>query len=84
MLAKLQALANPHRLAIARLCIEQPRDVTEITDLIGLSQSATSQHLKHMRDAGLLTYDRDGTRFIYRWRAEYPNGFFATIVGIEL
>ena len=83
MLAKLQALANPHRLAIARLCIERPRDVTEITAAIGLSQSATSQHLKHMRDAGLLTYERDGTRFIYSWIAKYPNGFFASIVGMS-
>lgn len=83
MLNKLQALSNPHRFHIARVCIEKPRDVAEITEIIGLSQSATSQHLAVMRNAGLLDYTRDAQRFIYRWRDKYPNGFFATIVGMH-
>lgn len=83
LLPQLQALANPHRLAICKACLTAPHDVTQLCVITGLSQSATSQHLATLRAAGLVQFTRDGTRFLYTWRAVYPNGFFASIIGMH-
>lgn len=56
----LQALANPHRLRILELLlIDQPCKVGDIAVAIGLSQPATSQHLKILASAGLIKKRRD-------------------------
>jgi len=61
-----KALAHPARIRILRLLVR--RDVCicgEIVDELDLAQSTVSQHLKLMKDAGLLDYDVDGRRVCY-------------------
>ncbi|MGE0725391.1 MAG: ArsR/SmtB family transcription factor [Alphaproteobacteria bacterium] len=45
----LKSMSNPHRLAILCLVAERERSVGELGDLIGLNQSALSQHLARLR-----------------------------------
>ena len=46
-------------------CERTPAFVGEIVDVIDLAQSTVSQHLKTMKDAGLIRGDVDGPRTCY-------------------
>jgi DNA-binding transcriptional ArsR family regulator len=63
----LKLLGNEHRLLI--LCFLMTRGemtVGEIQSVIGLSQSALSQHLARLRDDGLVTFRRTSQTLHYR------------------
>lgn len=62
----LRALAHPGRRTMLRLVWDQERPATELADAAGLSKSAASQHLKLLRDAGLVTVRVDANRRLYR------------------
>jgi len=49
-----------------RLVWDDERPATELADAAGLSRSAASQHLKLLRDAGLVTVRVEATRRLYR------------------
>ena len=69
--AELRAIAEPHRREIIRLVWNAELPAGEIADRIGeISRPAVSQHLKVLRDAGLLSERRDGTRRLYRARRD--------------
>ncbi|MCU1393530.1 MAG: regulatory protein ArsR [Ilumatobacteraceae bacterium] len=61
----LEALADPSRRAIVDLLSAQPASVTAIADALPVSRPAVSQHLKVLKEAGLVTDRPDGTRRIY-------------------
>jgi DNA-binding transcriptional ArsR family regulator len=63
---QIRALAHPGRRAMLRLVWDAERPATELAETAGLSKSATSQHLKLLRDAGLVTVRTDGNRRLYR------------------
>jgi DNA-binding transcriptional ArsR family regulator len=63
---QIRALAHPGRRAMLRMVWDVERPATELAEAAGLSKSAASQHLKLMRDAGLLTVRTDGNRRLYR------------------
>ena len=46
--------------------LDDERPVTELAEQVGMSQPATSQHLKVLRDAGLVVARVDGPRRLYR------------------
>ena len=60
------ALADPTRILILYSLDEQPRNVTELTNEIGLSQPTISRHLKVLRDRGLVNSARQGTTITYQ------------------
>ena len=62
----IRALAHPGRRAMLRCVWDDERPATELADVAGLSPSAASQHLKLLRDVGLLTMRVDSTRRLYR------------------
>lgn len=62
----IRALAHPGRRAMLRLVWEDERPATELADAAGLSPSAASQHLKLLREAGLITVRVEATRRLYR------------------
>jgi len=62
----LAALADPTRRRIYETLVERPRNVSELADGLPVSRPAVSQHLRVLRDAGLVTEHRDGTRRIHR------------------
>jgi len=55
-----RALSDPTRVEIVQLVSKSPRNVTELTSLVGVSQPKVSRHLKILRDAGLLNDVRKG------------------------
>ncbi len=61
-----RALSHPARVAILRMLAEQAVCVCgEIVDEIPLAQSTVSQHLKAMKQAGLIEGTIDGPRSCY-------------------
>jgi DNA-binding transcriptional ArsR family regulator len=66
MQAAIDALSHPTRRAMLRLVLDRELPVSELAEQLGLSQPATSQHLKVLRDAGLVRGRVDGRRRLYR------------------
>ncbi|HEX7008159.1 MAG TPA: metalloregulator ArsR/SmtB family transcription factor [Alphaproteobacteria bacterium] len=64
--AKLAALADPTRRAVFERVVKAPRSVGELTAGLPVSRPAVSQHLKVLKDAGLVRETRAGTRRVYR------------------
>jgi DNA-binding transcriptional ArsR family regulator len=63
--ALLRAMGNSQRLRILLLLTERERSVIELEALVGLSQSAVSQHLARLRQAKLVRSRRDGQMTFY-------------------
>ena len=66
----LRALAEPRRREILRLVAHDELAAGEIAAAFDVSRTAVSQHLTVLKQAGLLSERRDGTRRLYRARAE--------------
>jgi DNA-binding transcriptional ArsR family regulator len=60
------ALGDRTRRAIVDCLAERPRAVGELADELPISRPAVSQHLKVLKEAGLVTERVAGTRRIYR------------------
>lgn len=61
-----KALAHPARIAILQLLIKKQACMCgHIVDELPLSQSTVSQHLKELKEAGLIKGDIDGAKVCY-------------------
>jgi DNA-binding transcriptional ArsR family regulator len=64
------ALANPVRRQLLQILTGRPLSAGELSDRFDLSRPAVAEHLKVLRDAGLVTDEAQGRRRIYRLTAE--------------
>lgn len=62
----LEALADPTRRTVLELVAERPRAVVDLARQLPISRPAVSQHLRVLKDAGLVCATPEGTRRIYR------------------
>lgn len=62
----MKAVAHPARLQIIELLEKREECVGDIVKAVGGKQAITSQHLNMMRDKGVLSCRRDGTKVYYR------------------
>jgi DNA-binding transcriptional ArsR family regulator len=62
----LDALGDPTRRSVFERLRRGTRSVTELADELPVSRPAVSQHLRVLKEAGLVTERRNGTRRIYR------------------
>lgn len=60
------ALGDPTRREIFERLARRPLSVGELADQLPVSRPAVSQHLKVLKDAGLVTDRAEGTRRVYR------------------
>jgi DNA-binding transcriptional ArsR family regulator len=65
-----EAIAQPRRREILRLLAGGELSAGEIASRFDVTQPAISQHLKVLRECGLVSERRDGTRRYYRARPE--------------
>jgi DNA-binding transcriptional ArsR family regulator len=68
--AALKAIAAPNRRTILRLVADEELSAGEIASHFALTRPAVSQHLSVLKEAGLVTERRNGTRRLYRSRPE--------------
>ncbi|KPJ49924.1 ArsR family transcriptional regulator [candidate division TA06 bacterium DG_26] len=62
----LKAMANPVRLQILMGLLEDECNVSRIQKNLGIPQSTISQHLRILRDKGIIQGRREGTKICYR------------------
>jgi DNA-binding transcriptional ArsR family regulator len=60
------ALGDPTRQAIFERLVERPRPVGELAGELPVTRPAVSQHLKVLKDAGLVVDRKVGTRRLYQ------------------
>ena len=68
------ALADPTRREILERLLERPRPVGELAGELPIRRPAVSQHLRVLKDAGLVMDTQNGTRRIYHVQ---PDGLSA-------
>lgn len=82
----MKALAHPARVAILELLIKKQSCICgDIVEDLPLSQSTVSQHLKELKEAGLIKGDIDGVKVCYcidekEWEMakKYTEAFFSS------
>jgi len=65
LVTPLKALSHPARLSIVDALLKHPQCVTELLTTTCISQPRISQHLKLLKEAGIVEVQRDGTRRYY-------------------
>jgi DNA-binding transcriptional ArsR family regulator len=68
----IRAIAEPNRRRILRLVVDGELSAGEIASSFEITRPAVSQHLTVLREAGLVSERREGTRRLYSLR---PEGF---------
>ena len=66
MQATLEAVSHPHRREILRLVWDSERTSREIASHFDVTWQAVSHNLRVLREAGLVSERREGTRRLYR------------------
>ncbi|OTA21438.1 ArsR family transcriptional regulator [Xenorhabdus beddingii] len=61
-----KVLGNPHRLILLECLLDTEQSVENLSALSGLSIANTSQHLQHLKRAGLLQSRKSGKHVFYR------------------
>ncbi len=61
-----KALSTPARIALLELLEQAPYSVEDLAELSGLSVANTSQHLQHLRRAGLVSAHKKGLHVFYQ------------------
>ncbi len=62
----LKVLADDTRLDVVRQLLDCAKHVGELNESMDIDQSLLSHHLKVLRDAGIVTAERDGKAVLYR------------------
>lgn len=78
--AALNVLHDPTRRHVLELLRGGEQSVRELTDQTSVTQPAVSQHLRVLREAGLVAVRPDGTRRLYRIE---PDGFSAVRAWVD-
>jgi DNA-binding transcriptional ArsR family regulator len=68
--APFAALAEPRRRQMLLLVRDEARSVKEIAEHFDITQQAVSQHLKVLKEAGLVSVRADGQRRLYAVRPD--------------
>jgi DNA-binding transcriptional ArsR family regulator len=84
----MKALGHPARIAIIELLIKKQACICgDIVDELPLSQSTVSQHLKELKEAGLIKGDVEGVKVCYcidekEWETakNYVSAFFTSYI----
>ncbi|NHO65933.1 winged helix-turn-helix transcriptional regulator [Aestuariicella hydrocarbonica] len=61
----LRTLSNPARLLVLCALVSREHTAGELEELVGLSQSAVSQHLAKLRKQSIVTTRREGQKIYY-------------------
>ncbi|HWW10921.1 MAG TPA: metalloregulator ArsR/SmtB family transcription factor [Brevundimonas sp.] len=94
MHAALQALSEPHRMAILAMLADGERPAGDFVDALPIAQPTVSKHLSVLREAGLVTVRKDATRRLYslnpaplkeldQWLAGYRRFWTNTLDALE-
>jgi DNA-binding transcriptional ArsR family regulator len=80
--AMLKQLAHAGRLVILCSLTEGEKTVGQLVELVDLSQSAVSQHMAKLREAGLVESDKRGQMVFYRLKSKEVQAIISTLYRI--
>jgi len=80
--AMLKQMANANRLMILCRLVKGEETVGELVTEVGLSQSAVSQHLIKMKEAGLVVSERRGQQVYYSLASDEVKSILKTLYQI--
>src|SRR5689334_11864878 len=72
-------LGDEARLRLLRVLRRERLNVTELTGILGLAQSGVSRHLGLLKDAGLVTEEKDAGYTYYRLASSLNGGSTGTV-----
>jgi ArsR family transcriptional regulator len=75
----LKELANPARLLILCQLVGGEKSAGELRQALEISQSAASQHLARLREAGLVGADKRGQMVYYRLSGMHAHALLSTL-----
>lgn len=78
----LNAIANERRLLILCQIVDREMSVGEIQEVVGISQSALSQHLAVLREQGLVATRRESQTIYYRLASPEAQRIIETLADI--
>jgi ArsR family transcriptional regulator, lead/cadmium/zinc/bismuth-responsive transcriptional repressor len=70
------ALGDASRVRIIAILAQTEMSVGELAERVDLTQSATSHHLRHLRQMRLVRHRREGRRVYYQLDDEHINDLF--------
>lgn len=74
-----KGIGNASRYRIVQALLKGPKTVGEIVRIVKKSQPAVSQHLKTLRDSGLILDERRGQEVLYSINTEYILGLLTSL-----
>lgn len=77
-----KALAHPHRLELLEHAAQGAMSVEMLAERVGLSVGNASQHLRQLREAGLMTAERDGKFVRYGLADDAVLDLIASVQGV--
>lgn len=77
-----KALAHPHRLELLEHAAQGAMSVEMLAERVGLSVANASQHLRQLREAGLVTAERDGKFVRYRLADDAVLDLMSSVHGV--
>lgn len=72
------ALSDPTRFKILEALSHERLCVCDLAEVAGISQSGVSHQLRVLRDRGLVAFDREGQRAVYRLADDHVRTLIAT------
>ncbi|OGL43876.1 MAG: transcriptional regulator [Candidatus Schekmanbacteria bacterium RBG_13_48_7] len=78
----MKALAHPTRLFIVEELSNETKCVGELTEMVGADVSTVSKHLSILKNAGLVSDDKQGTQIYYTLRCLCVVNFFSCIESV--
>lgn len=75
-----KAIANKGRIKILYALKQHSLTVTEISEHVGMSQSAVSHHLKDLKMARLVSNKKEGRKVIYHLDDDHVHDLFDTAI----
>ena len=78
----LKAMSNQHRLMVLCQLVPGEKCVSDLEQIIGLSQSALSQHLARLRRDNLVSTRREAQTIYYSLSGEEASAVIETLYGL--
>lgn len=71
-----RTLGDPGRVRILAALLEQDCNVGQLAEQVGLSHSAVSHHLRHLRQMRLVRTHKEGRFVYYTWDDDHVRALF--------
>jgi len=75
-----KGIGNQARFGIVEALLEGPKSVSQLTEIVGLSQSSVSQHLSKLKECRLVKDERHGQEVLYTFNSWHVIGMLTSLI----